>query len=150
MQVEETLLTRKIIIETQDPYGMALELMEAASKFGKIIEKENKYETDGPERKTTLNFEIVENTDRTSHIVVEFNTRGETNGVNYLGIDITAKFVCSLSSGDFFSSTFADYYLKHMFPRHLKSADDKIKRIDKAVVEFAATSSKKAKEAKAV
>ncbi|MBS3052867.1 MAG: hypothetical protein J4469_00030 [Candidatus Aenigmarchaeota archaeon] len=150
MQVEETLLTRRIIIETKDPYSLALELMEAASQFGNIVEKENKYETDGPERKTTLNFEIVENTDRASHLVVEFNTLGETNSVNYLGIDITARFVCSIMSEGFFSSAFTDYYLKHLFPRYLKSADDKIKRIDKAMVDFAEAASKKARQAKAV
>lgn len=148
MRIEETLLTKKIIIETDDPYGLAMELMDFASRFGKVIERVNRYETDGPARKTALTFELVENVDRASHAIVEFLTQGETNNVNYLEIDITGRFVSELDINGFFSSTFAEYYLKHLFPRYLKSADEKMKHLDKSVSEFANSVRKSKKELK--
>lgn len=142
MKIEETLLTKRILIETKDPYGLALDLMEFVSRFGKVVERENKYETDGPERKTTLNFDLLENVDRSSHWIVEFFTRGRTNNVNYLEIDVTAKFVAEIAIDGFFSSAFAEHYLKHVYPRHLKAADERAGAIDRTLTEFASSSRK--------
>lgn len=137
MKIEETLLTKKIIIETEDPYGLALELMDFVSRFGKVIERENRYETDGPFRKVILNFELIENIDRESHSIVEFFTQGETNHVNYLEIEITGKFIAEILIDGFFSSSFSEYYIRHMHPRYLKQADEKMKRLEKELTGFA-------------
>ena len=137
MKIEETLLTKKIIIETEDPYGLALELMDFVSKFGKVIERENRYETDGPFRKIILNFELVENIDRESHSIVEFFTQGGTNHVNYLEIEIAGRFITEIAIDGIFSSAFSEYYIKHAFPRYLKASDEKMKHLDRQITEFA-------------
>lgn len=150
MEIEETLLSRKIIIETDDPYALALELMDFFSGFGKVVERENRYETDGPTRKIVLNFDLVENIDRVAHSVIEVFTQGETNNVNYLEIEITGKFAAEIENSGFFPASFAEYYLKHLFPRYLKAADEKMKKIDKEIVGFAGSKGKQAKAARGI
>lgn len=137
MRLEETLLSKKIIIETEDPYGLAMGLMDIVSSFGRIVEHENKYETNGPTRRTVLNFDIIENVDRVSQLIIEFGTQGETNNINYLEIEVSGKFIADIESSGFFTSAFCEHYLKHTFPRQLKAADEKLKALDKKISEFA-------------
>ena len=136
MRIEETLYTKKIIIESEDPYGFALELMNFMSRTGKVIERENKYETDGPARRITLKFVLEEQMDNVSSSVAEFSVSGGTNGVNYLEIRITGNFYANIETAGCFTEAFVDYYTKHAMPRNLRQADRKFKDVDKSAMEF--------------
>ncbi len=132
MRVQETLMNRSFSVMNSDPYLLSLKAMENISRSGKVIEKKNKYETDGPHHRSFVNFDVVEIVDDFSKIVFNFDLVGE-NGT--LRVTVTGSLITKVEDTGFFSHAFSDHYIKEIYPVLRKMSGEKIeffgKRVDR-------------------
>ncbi len=132
MEIKETLMNRSFSVMDADPYLLSLRAMEHISRSDKVVERNNKYETDGPRHRSFLNFDVIELVDDFSKIVFNFDMSGDS-GV--LRITVTGKLITKIEDTGFFSQMFGDHYVKEIFPVLRKMSEQKIeffgKKVDK-------------------
>jgi hypothetical protein len=113
MEVRETLFTKSFSVENNDPYALSIEFMSRLSEIGRIYERKNIYETDGPVKKSVVAFDLVEVLDRFSFVIINFSLESEKN---MLYVDILGEFVLRIKEYGFFTEIFTDFYLHNVFP----------------------------------
>ncbi|MCX6815361.1 MAG: hypothetical protein NT120_00735 [Candidatus Aenigmarchaeota archaeon] len=130
MEIRETLFTKSFSMETDNPHGLALEFMKKLSHNYMVYEKKNKFQTDGPVKKITILFDVVEVLDKFSSIIVTFSMEAENNTMY---IDIEGSFLMRVRESGFFSSVFSEFYLDSIFPVLKKVSQDHIKALEKEI-----------------
>ncbi len=124
MEIKETLMNRSFAVMNSDPYLLALKAMEEISKYAKVIESTNTYESDGPHHRSHVSFDTIEIVDDFARIVFTFDMRGE-NGM--LRVNIDGFLDLKIDEIGFFTQTFSDYYVKTLFPLLRKVSEAQIK-----------------------
>ncbi len=113
MEVRETLFTKSFSTENEDPYTLSIEFMKRLSEVGRIYERKNIYETDGPAKRSIVVFDLVEVLDGLSRIEINFSMESDNKT---LYVDIMSEFVLKIKESGFFTEAFTDFYLHHVFP----------------------------------
>ena len=124
MEIKETLMTKAFSVMNPDPYFLALKAMEEIAKSEKVVERVNKYESDGPHHRCMVNFDAVDNVDDFSSIVFNFDLHGEDG---LLRVNVTGSLDTKIEELGFFGNSFADHYAGNIFPVLHKITEDKIK-----------------------
>jgi hypothetical protein len=124
MEIKETLMTRSFTVMDHDPYLLALKCMEEISRTAKVVERENRYESDGPHHRCVVDFDTIEIADDFSRIVFSFRMEGE-DGI--LRVQIEGFLDLRIDETGFFSETFSEHYVKTLFPLLRKMSEEKIK-----------------------
>ncbi|MBI2971155.1 MAG: hypothetical protein HYY37_01905 [Candidatus Aenigmarchaeota archaeon] len=117
--VVDNFFSRKILLETKDIYGAALELVFVLDSFGKSQFTQNTFETDGPRKKSKVAAALVKRFDKHSSLAMSVKITGESNGIGYIEVMINADFqmVFPLEEGIVYN-TFMNYYagsISHVF-----------------------------------
>lgn len=113
----ENLFSRKIIAELRDPYAVALDMLVFFSQFGKIIQRKNLYETDGPKKRVEVEFDVVNIMTRQSRLVVHVAMKGELGEANILEINIGGEFVTGFDvTGGIVHEAFVNFYISDISP----------------------------------
>ncbi|MBI4154356.1 hypothetical protein HY501_03390 [Candidatus Woesearchaeota archaeon] len=113
MEIREALFKKSFSVESKDPYGLSLDFMKRMSENYMVYERKNLLETDGPSRRSSLVFDVVENLDDFSRIIVNISMDGE-NGTLYVNLE--AEFVLHIREHGFFTDIFTEFYLNNVFP----------------------------------
>jgi len=130
--VSESILREAFRISTKDPYAAAHELLHWASRFGRVVERENRLMTTGPRTTADIKFNIERELDKFTHLHVAFDLSGDMNAALLTGV-IEATLECSLPTPrGLASATFRDMFLARMLPAHLRLARDLAKDIASA------------------
>ena len=117
------LMTRSFSVLNEDPYFLALRAMEEIAKSEKVIEKANKYESDGPHHRCFVNFDTVDDVDDFSRVVFNFDMQGEDG---LLRVNVNGSLDMKIAELGFFGNGFADHYANNIFPILHKISDSKI------------------------
>lgn len=130
MKVEDTLFTKKLSIKTADIYSTVTDIVSIVSRFGKIIERKNIYETDGPRKRVERVLDLIEQVDKHYTSKIEVNIHGESNTHGLLDITILGITKTDLDKGTgLASSAFSDFYIKNFLPMAKHGLTKKIKSI---------------------
>ncbi len=128
--ITETFFDKKIILETDDIYSTAMEIKEIVSPFGSVVEKKNKYETDGPRKRVALSFEVTRPVDKISGARINVDITGESGATGLLSINITGEFCSFLRfKNGFVSQVFYEYYRDSIFPVLKDETESEMKKI---------------------
>ena len=126
--IKEAVYEKKYIIETKDPYTLALKIIDIASKHGEITEKENIYETDGPIKEVKIKFDLIIKLSSYSRAKFTFNILGRTNDVSFITINTKGESqVRILKSQGLVSEAYYNFFMRHMYPDMAKKNIKKIK-----------------------
>jgi hypothetical protein len=118
----ESLFSRKIIVEMRDPYAAALDIIVFFSQFGKINQRKNLYETDGPHKRVEIEFDVISVMTRQSRLVIHVAMRGEIGVANFLEINTNGEFVTGFEVTEgTVHEAFVNYYNSEISP-YLSSA----------------------------
>lgn len=123
MEIKEALMSKSFSVMHEDPYLMALRVMEAVAQSEKVIEKKNTYESDGPHHRCNVAFDAVEDVDDFAKIIFNFDMTG-ANGL--LRVKVSGGMNLHIDETGFFSNGFADHYANNIFPLLRKISEDKI------------------------
>ncbi|MBI4896584.1 MAG: hypothetical protein HY832_03495 [Candidatus Aenigmarchaeota archaeon] len=127
MKIEEVLFEETHDLPSATPYYDALEMLRRFSEFGQVIERSNDYATDGPVHKSCVYFDLVDNLDHFSHLVLSFALDGETTANHStLTVAVSIRLIIDVSESSFFSSTFVRYYLNHVLPMVRHATNEKM------------------------
>jgi hypothetical protein len=130
----ENLFSRKIIAEIRDPYAAALDVMVFFSQFGKINQRKNLYETDGPHKRVEIEFDVISLMTRQSRLVVHVAMRGEIGTANFLEVDTTGDFVTGFEVTEgTVHEAFVNYYNSEISPFLRNAAEKKCNEITVAL-----------------
>ena len=114
--IKEAIYEKKYIIETKDPYILALKIIDIATKHGKIIEKENVYETDGPVKEAKIKFDLIIKLSSYSRAKFKFNILGRTNEISFISISINGESQVRIpKSQGLVSEAYYNFFKKHTF-----------------------------------
>jgi hypothetical protein len=127
MELNETLFKKSFSVENENPYLTAMEFMKKLSEYYRVYEHKNVVETDGPESKATLIFDVIDVLDDFSHVSVNFSMYGEGNT---LYVDILGSFVLRVREGGFFTEIFAEFYLNNIFPVMRRVSTARMKELE--------------------
>jgi hypothetical protein len=128
-EIKDIFLERDISFRVKNPYPTALDVMEIASHFGKVIERENKLMTDGPRKFIRLVFDLEDNIDDRSKVQVFFDIYGEANEIGWLNMKIYAQIVSHMRTPENIATeTFEDFYATEIYPDIERTAKEKIRR----------------------
>jgi len=130
VEIRETLFTKSMVVETDDPYIVAMDFMKRVSDNHAVYERQNAFATDGPVKKATLVFDVVEALDAFSQIEVNFSMEGENNS---LYINVKAEFVVRIKEKGLFSEVFTEFYLKNVYPSLQKASARTMQEIEKEI-----------------
>ncbi len=132
MIVEDIIFSNEKSLNTKDPYKKALHILNVFSDFGKIIERRNEFETDGPRQRCFVSFDVVDDIDNFTSHVYSFDISGEKTKM-YGILNISMKFIIrtNIRETGFFSHIFSDYYIENILPFMRKSTMHKMKSIIK-------------------
>ena len=126
--IKESVYEKKFIIETKDPYTLALKVIDIATKHGKIIEKENVYETDGPVKEAKIDFDLIIKLSSYSRAKFKFNILGRTNEISFISISITGESQVRIpKTQGVISEAYYNFFIKHMYPDMVKKNIKKVK-----------------------
>ena len=129
-KITESVYTKKFIAEATDPYILALKVMDIASKHGKIIEKRNTYETDGPVKEAKMSSDLIVSMNKYSRVKFTVEILGRTNSIGFISIDITAESqIRLLQPTNILSETFYVFFMKNLYPVFYRRNYSKIKEI---------------------
>jgi len=123
MEIKETLMTKAFSVMNPDPYFLALKAMEEIAKSEKVVEKQNKYESDGPHHRCFVNFDAVESVDNFANIIFNFDLQGVDD---LLRVTVHGSLDLKIQETGFFSHSFADHYVSNVFPLLHKISEHKI------------------------
>lgn len=127
MEVRETLFTKSFSVENDDTYALSIQFMKRLSDIGRIYERKNVYETDGPVKKAAVVFDLVEVLDSFSCIIINFSLESENRT---LYVDILAEFVLRIRDYGYFTEVFTDFYLHSIFPVLRKVSEKRVKELE--------------------
>ena len=128
MQIRESLFSKGFSVENENPYILALDMMKKLSEHYIIYERKNVFETDGPVKKATLVFDVVEPLDKFSHVRVNFSMEGE-NSILY--VDVKGEFVLKIKDQGFFTEVFTEFYLNNIFPTLRRVSEQRVKELNR-------------------
>lgn len=132
MEIRETMYDKKITLENNSPYLVALDLIKKLSQKIKITEKKNFYETDGPHHRSEIIAEIEEKQDNFSKTVFVLSFLGEEKS---LVVGLEGRFEVAVVENGFFSESFSQFYVDRIFPIFRKRSEIRIKEIA-AIAEY--------------
>jgi len=128
-EIKDVFLERNLSIRVKNPYPTALDVMEIASHFGKVVERENKLMTDGPRKFVKLVFDIEDNIDERSRTQIFFDIDGEANDIGWLNMRISAQIVSHMRTPvNIATETFEDFYETQIYPEIERKAKEKVRR----------------------
>ena len=126
--IKELVYEKKYIIETKDPYILALKIIDIATKHGKVIEKENIYETDGPVKEAKIKFDLIIKLSSYSRVKFKFNILGKSNSVSFISIAINGESQARIhKSQGMISEAYYNFFIKHMYPDMAKKNIKRVK-----------------------
>jgi len=126
MIIEETFLSREFTFETANPYKTALEIEDRLKNLGNFIERKNTYETDGPDHRVVVVFDIVTKIDEYSKIMVFVELFGNKTTESTKGtITVKTSFILKTEINEYgtVSQAFGEYYVSKFFSRAKKKAE---------------------------
>ena len=132
MKIEESVMEKNFVLEKDDPYGFSLKFMDMASEMGQVFERRNEYMTDGPEHRSTLEFDIVSMMDEFSRIQVSVFMQSVQKR---LSVSVTGSFDVNMDEKGFMSSVLSEFYLKNLYPAVRKLSVETLKRLDERIEE---------------
>jgi hypothetical protein len=129
MIIKDVVSSKTESLVTDDPYGKALHIMHNISHIGKVIERQNELWTDGVRHSSIVEFDLVETMDSFSRVIVNVTMRG-TKETKDLDVKKTVQAITNIKEHGFFSSAFAEYYMKRMYPKITRMSKNKIKKME--------------------
>lgn len=127
MEIRETLFSKTFSLENEDPYRLSLDFMRRIAENYAVYETKNTYNTDGPVKKCTVVFDVIEQLDKFSRIRICFTIEGE-NRVLY--VDVVGEFIVKISQDGFFTDVFTEFYINNVFPSLRKISEKRVKELE--------------------
>jgi hypothetical protein len=126
--IREAIYEKKIVIETKDPYLLAIKFIEIAAKHGKIIEHQNTYETDGPVKEVKIDFDLIIKLSSYSRVKFTFNVLGKTNEISFISVNIKGQSQVRIpKSRGMISEAYYDFFIKQLYKDMSKKNIRKLK-----------------------
>ncbi|MEM7813584.1 MAG: hypothetical protein QW548_01650 [Candidatus Aenigmatarchaeota archaeon] len=137
--LSELLLRHVDTFSMPDPYAAAHNLMHWAARFGRVVERENKVLTTGPQTATVVKFYIERKLDNFTHLHIAFDLVGSMPAAT-LSVVIEATIECTLpTTRGIGTAAFRDVYLARLWPAHFRLAHETAKEtVDAAQQNLAA------------
>ncbi|MBI3190864.1 hypothetical protein HYZ41_04130 [archaeon] len=127
MEIRETLFKKTFSIENEDPYRISLDFMRRISENYTVYETKNIYMTDGPVKKCTLVFDVIEPLDNFSRIRICFTIEGENRT---LYVDVIGEFIVKIGQEGFFTDIFTEFYINKIFPGLRKISEKRVRELE--------------------
>jgi hypothetical protein len=127
MELNETLFKKSFSVDSENPHITAMDFMKKLSEYYRVYEQKNAMESDGPEHKSTLVFDVVDTLDDFSHVSINFSMIGEGKT---LYVDIFGSFVLRVRDDGFFTEIFAEFYLNNIFPVMRRVSEARVKELE--------------------
>ncbi len=127
MEIRESLFSKRVSLENEDPYKLAMDFMRRVSENYRVYERKNVFSTDGPTKKSEIIFDILEILDSCARIRVEFSMESENNT---LYIDVSGEFIIKIRQSGFFTDIFTEFYLNNIFPSLRKISEKRAKELE--------------------
>ena len=127
MEIRESLFSKRVSLDNEDPYKLAMDFMRKVSENYRVYERKNVFSTDGPTKKSVIIFDILEILDSCSRIRVEFSMESENNT---LYIDVSGEFIIKIRQSGFFTDIFTEFYLNNIFPSLRKISEKRAKELE--------------------
>lgn len=131
MEIEEIMFSKAAAINTEDPFILSTKIFDLATRLGEIVEKKNVFQTDGPLKRSIIEFDIIRHYDDYSKFVISISLYGESNLRSALEVDMTGKVKTRIVEEGFFTSVFAEFYLENIYHNTIRRAKDDIKEAQK-------------------
>ncbi len=132
MIISDEIFDETFDIHTDDPYEKSQFFRNKLAEMGKIIEKKNELWTDGPEHRSVVEFNILEVLDPYSHVSVNFLMNGLKES-KLLQISAKIETTTTIKEQGFFTSAFAEYYMKTSYPAISKMCRDRANAFKKGI-----------------
>ena len=140
-RIEEDIFEKNLYYEREDPYALAVSVMEAARRIAAIKEKTNKFLTSGPREKFELSFSMKYPVDKYSRTLFLFELSGESGthkeeiATNFIKISIKGILQTILPGRDgFVKEVFSEYYVRKLLPGARATARQQSTRIEKEIL----------------
>ena len=127
-KITDVIFTKQSTIRTKDPYSLAIEIKDIASRYGHIRERTHEYDTNGPRKLVRLVFEVVSPINKRTKTKLVFVLKGEVGlATGYLDIKVIAKSLTLMQQGTgLASTTFGEYYMKSIMPLLRKEGEKRL------------------------
>lgn len=133
-RIEEEIFQKIMSFNVDDPYAVAINILESARRIGRVREKVNKFLTTGPRKRFELSFSLSDSIDKYSRTLFSFDISGETPP-NIMKIDIKGIFQIRLPTREgFVKEVFSEYYVKKMMPRARSVAKQRATQLENEIL----------------
>jgi len=115
MMVKDLVFEKEISLLSEDPYGKAFGIKNDFALLFVVNERKNEIWTDGPHHRNVLEFDAIESIDHYSHIILKVRMEGSKDAKT-LNVNTAIEIITNIKEGGFFSSAYAEYYMKTAYP----------------------------------
>ena len=139
MEIEDVIFVKEAVINTPDPIDLSMKILEKAMSYGEVIEKRSTFETDGPLKKSAMEFDVIRRFDDYSQFRISLLLNGEMNHRAFLEISLSGSVRTRIEEEGFFSTVFSEFYLENLYQRTTRHAKEELVKAGKDLEKNIAT-----------